>query len=80
MTRTNPQIKEAFKTASLDMKPELKKIREERPNELWFNWETYENGCDVWNVSMSDLYNPETTRMNRELGLSSVEGINQWYK
>ncbi len=78
--RTNLQIREAFKAASSDMKLELKKLREEKPNEMWFNWETYENGCDVWNVSLNDLSNPEITRMNRELGLSSVEGINQWYK
>ena len=67
---TKPQIKEAFRVASQDMLPELKKLRKE----------TFTHPCESWVVGVSELDSVEVRRLNRELGLTTNEGFNQWYK
>ena len=68
--RTNLRIVEAYRVASQDMKPVLDELRNEK----------YRKFDESWVVGVSELDSPEVRRMNRELGLNSVEGINQWYK
>ena len=79
MKNIKPQIRKAFNSAMADMKEEIKNLRKERPNEPWFDWDSYTAGVDVWVVGASDLDSPEVRRMNRELGLTTNEGYNQWY-
>lgn len=71
MKNTKPLIGQAFKVASIDMIPELKKLREESK---------YRHYDESWVVGMSYLDSIEVRRMNEELGLNTNEGINQWYK
>ena len=68
--RTTPRIQEAYRVAAQDMKPILKELRKEKMT-FW---------TESWVVGVSELDSPEVRRMNRELGLNSVEGLNQWYK
>jgi len=68
--RNNLRIQEAYRVAAQDMKPILKELRKEKMT-FW---------TESWVVGVSELDSPEVRRMNRELGLNSVEGLNQWYK
>ena len=68
--RNNLRIQEAYRVAAQDMKPVLSELRKEKVR-------LYD---ESWVVGVSELYSPEVRRMNRELGLNSVEGLNQWYK
>jgi hypothetical protein len=68
--RNNLRIVEAFKVAAQDMKPVLKELRQSKMT-FW---------TESWVVGVSELDSPEVRRMNRELGLNSVDGLNQWYK
>ena len=77
--RNSTLIAEAYKEAAKDIKFEIQKLRKAKPNDLWVNWDTYENGCDVWNVSLTDLYSSESRKLNAELGLNTLAGTNEWY-
>ena len=68
--KTNLRIQEAYRVAAQDMKPVLNEMRKEKVR-------LYD---ESWVVGVSELDSPEVRRMNRELGLNSVEGLNQWYK
>ena len=67
---TKPLVREAFRVASKDMKKELKKLRDEK----------YRKFDESWVVGVSYLDSVEVRRLNEELGLTSNEGINKWYK
>ena len=68
---TKPLTREAYQAAASDMKSELKKLREESK---------YRRYDESWVVGVSSLDSVEVRRMNAELGLNTLEGINQWYK
>jgi len=70
MRNSKPLVREAYLAAAVDMKSELKKLREEKVR-LW---------DESWVVGVSSLDSVEVRRMNAELGLNTTEGINQWYR
>lgn len=67
---TKPLVREAYLAAAVDMKSEIKKLREEKIR-LW---------DESWVVGVSSLDSVEVRRLNAELGLNTNEGISQWYK
>ena len=83
MTNKKPLIRKALKKAQEDLKPEVQKLRMETPNQSWWDWnpqDGYINGVDTYVVPLAALDTVEVREMNKELGLNTQEGINQWYK
>jgi len=81
-------FRKAMKVAIKDMKPLISEMRKEKPNDLWWDRETWiatggeqlGNVVDRWVLAPSNLDDKEIIQMNHELGLNTVEGIEQWYK
>jgi len=77
-------IQRAFKSASKDMNPDIKKLRKIYPNNRWIDWSNgwsnRSNQVDKWVVGMDRLNTIETRNLNNELGLTTATGINKWYK
>jgi hypothetical protein len=69
MKNSKPLVREAYKVAAKDMLPVLKEKRKEK--ERLFD--------ESWVVGVSELDCVETRRLNAELGLNTLAGINQWY-
>ena len=83
MTNNKPLIRKALKKAQEDLKKELQTLRWEKPNQNWWNWnpqDGYVSGVDTYVVPLAALDTVEVREMNKELGLNTNEGINQWYK
>lgn len=66
---TKPKIQRAFKAACEDIREHIEELRSQQPRTKY----------DTWVVRMDLLDDPEVRRMNAELGLTSNEGIGQWY-
>jgi len=71
-----PKVRIAAKEAFKDMKPEILELREytnkEKRISAW--WE------EQYVPGISHLDTPESRSLNEELGLTTNEGINKWYK
>lgn len=87
--KQKPKIRIAMKDAFKDMKPEVEALRKENPPKfgmwdkatyLMTGGEMLGNIVDTFVVPLSELDTVEVRSLNAELGLTTTDGINQWYK
>lgn len=83
MKNKKPLVRKALKKAMVDMKPEVQKLKSGQPPRRYTDWTPeygWSYGVDTFVVPLSELDTVEVREMNKELGLNTKEGINQWYK